>query len=112
MGEKEIEEGLPGIGISPAYVRPGFRWAYFLVLNLVSFAIAGGVFLFVYTADFLDAGSETTAGWFFDHPGVASVAAATPMIVTCMIGVHYARRGARRRAAARAQQAAAPASAE
>jgi hypothetical protein len=72
-------------------------------MNLVSAGIAIGVFLFVYYADFLDEGSESTAGWFFDHPGVASVAAATPMLVTILIGLHYARRGARRRAAAAAQ---------
>lgn len=97
----EPRDVVPGVGLSPVHVRPSLRWAYFALLNLVSIAIAAGVFLFVYHADFLDAGSETTAGWFFDHPGVASVAAATPMIVTCLIGLHYARRGARRRAAQR-----------
>jgi hypothetical protein len=77
---------------------------YFLIMNLFSAAIAIGVFLFVYYADFLDAGSQSTANWFFDHPGVASVAAATPMLVTILIGLHYARRGARRRALAKARE--------
>ena len=90
-----------GLGISPIHVRPSLRWAYFAVMNLVSAGIAIGVFLFVYNADFLDEGSESTAAWLFDHPGVSSIAAATPMLVTILIGVHYARRGARRRAAAR-----------
>jgi len=93
-----------GAGISPVHVRPSLRWAYFAVMNLVAAGLAIGIFQLVYHADFLDEGSEVAAAWFFEHPGVSSIAAAAPMLVTVLIGLHYARRGARRRAAAKAAE--------
>jgi hypothetical protein len=79
---------------------PPFRWGYFLWLNVMSAAIAAGIFLFVYHADFLDASASATAHWFFEHSGVSSIMAATPMGVMVLISVHYAQKGMRKRRAA------------
>lgn len=79
------------------------RWLTFLWMNVVAALLAAGVFLFVLWADFLDGGARAVVGWLNRHPGWASWAAAAPLVVTMAIGVHYIRKGIRRRRAAAAR---------
>lgn len=82
--------------------RPG-RWLHFLWLNLLSGALAVLAFAFVLEADFLDDTARGVASWLARHPGWAGWAAAAPLVVTTLIGVHYARKGMRKRRAAAAR---------
>lgn len=76
---------------------PRFRWAHFLWLNVLSAVLAALAFVFVLEADFLDDGARGVAGWFARHPGWAAWAATAPLLVTALIGIHYGRKGVRRR---------------
>jgi hypothetical protein len=80
-----------------------FRWAHFLWLNVLSAALAALAFAFVVEADFLDDTARGVAGWLARHPGWAAWAASAPLSVTALIGVHYGRKGMRRRRAAAAR---------
>lgn len=81
---------------------PG-RWLHFLWLNVLSAVLAALVFAFVLEAEFLDGAAAGVARWLDRHPGWAAWAAAAPFVVTVMIGVHYGRKGARKRRAAAAR---------
>jgi len=81
---------------------PG-RWLHFLWLNALSAVLAALVFAFVLEAEFLDGAAVEVARWLDRHPGWAAWAAAAPFVVTVMIGVHYGRKGARKRRAAAAR---------
>lgn len=79
------------------------RWLAFLWMNVLAAILAAAVFMFVLWADFLDGGARAVTGWLARHPGWASWAAMTPLIVTIAIGVHYGRKGMRKRRAAAAR---------
>jgi len=79
------------------------RWLTFLWMNVVAAILAMAVFVFVLEADFLDGQARAVARWLDRHPGWASWTAATPLLVTIAIGLHYGRRGMRRRRAAAAR---------
>lgn len=88
---------------------PPLRWAWFLWLNAISFAIAAAIFLFLYHADFLDDWSSGIAHWFSAHPGLSALIATAPLLVTILISLEYAKKGMRKRAAARRAAAQSPA---
>ncbi len=89
------------IGIAPPpqprHLGAKFRWGYFVAQNLIAVALAVGVYWFVAHASFLDGPVGSIADFFLARPALMSFTAALPLVVTVMIGVAYARRGARRR---------------
>jgi|SRR5579871_5338059 len=81
---------------------------YFLVANLVSFAIAGGIFYLlafgIPEGRSFDGAMGAVQRFFGSHMGVAALAASTPFFASLLVGQYEMRRARARRARKEAEE--------
>lgn len=74
---------------------------YFLIANIVSFAIAGGIFYLlafgITEGRGFDRVMAKVQGFFSSHMGIAALAASTPFFASILVGQYEARRARARR---------------
>jgi hypothetical protein len=79
------------------FQRGVLRWAYFLLLNAIAFAIAGGLFFGLIGGDSLDPYLRGTYEWLLAHPGVTSALAFSPLVCVFLVGWGYSQRARKRK---------------
>ncbi len=80
--------------------KPGvLRWGYFLLLNGIAFAIAGGIFYGLLGGEALDPYLRGSYDWLLAHPGVTSFLAFSPLACSLLVGWGYSQRARKRKKA-------------
>jgi len=92
----------PDAVVNPAgtHHKAGFRWGYFLLLNLIAGAIAVAIFFGIQHGEVLDPYMAGTYVWLLAHPMATSLMAFSPLLASLLVGWGYSQRARKRRAAA------------
>lgn len=95
----ELDASSAEVNAAGTHARPRFNWRYFLLLNVIAAAVTAILIWVVFEADALEPFWLASAGWFFDHPGVAASLAISPLLMSLLVGWGYAQRARKRKAA-------------